>query len=134
MDKHTLEQLRTQLQSEHNRILAELKTIATPNRAMAGEWDATYPKFETEEAGSHALPTGRQGDREEQEDEVEEYEERIGATSSLESQMLAITHALQRIEHGTYGTCKTCHNPIPLDRLHANPAAEYDIDHEPANQ
>ena len=127
MDQHTLEQLRTQLQAEHDRIVAELKAIATPNREVPGEWSALYPKFETEESGSHS-------DRDEQEDQVEEYEERIGAASSLESQLLAITHALQRIEHHTYGVCKTCHNPIPLERLRANPAAEYDIEHEPADQ
>ena len=126
MDKHQLEQLQAQLQNEHDRILAELKAIATPRRNIEGEWDASYPKFETEEGGSHS-------DHEEQEDEVEEYEERIGAVSSLESQMLAITHALGRIEHGSYGVCETCHNPIPLDRLRANPAAEYDIEHEPKN-
>jgi RNA polymerase-binding transcription factor DksA len=124
MDIHTLEQLRVQLQSEHDRILSELKAIATPSFDVPGQWDASYPKFEEGESGSHS-------DRDDEEDEVEEYEERIGAKSSLASQLLAITHALQRIDHGTYGTCKTCHNPIPLERLHANPAAEHDIEHEP---
>lgn len=127
MDTHTLEQLRAQLQSEHDRILAELKAIATPSPAVPGQWNALYPKFEEGETGSHA-------DRDNEEDEVEEYEERIGAKSSLESQLLAITHALQRIEHHTYGTCRTCHNPIPLERLLANPAAEYDIEHEPEDR
>ena len=123
MDQNTVQQLKEQLQVEHERIVAELKTIATPNPNIAGGWEATYPKFETEESGSHA-------DRDGEEDEVEEYEERISAKSSLESQLLAITHALQRITHGTYGVCKTCHNPIPLERLRANPAAEYDIKHQ----
>lgn len=125
MEKQILEQLRAQLQSEHDRILAELKGIATPSADVPGQWDAAYPKFEAAESGSHA-------DRDNEEDEVEEYEERIGAKSSLASQLLAITHALQRIEHSTYGTCKICRNPIPLERLRANPAAEYDMAHEPA--
>ncbi|MBI3442635.1 MAG: TraR/DksA C4-type zinc finger protein [Candidatus Sungbacteria bacterium] len=124
MDISTLGQLRVQLQREHDRILAELKAIATPSASAPGQWDASYPKFEEEESGSHA-------DRDNEEDEVEEYEERIGAKSSLASQLLTITHALERIEHGAYGTCKRCHNPIPLERLLANPAAEYDIAHEP---
>lgn len=123
MDTHVLEQLRAQLQSEHDRILSELKEIATPSADVPGQWDAVYPKFETHESGSEA-------DRDDEEDEVEEYEERVGAKSSLASQLLAITHALQRIGHGTYGVCKTCRNPIPLERLNANPAAEYDIEHE----
>jgi len=123
MDTHVLEQLQTQLQSERDRILTELKAIATPNPDMPGQWDALYPKFEEEESGSHT-------DRDNEEDEVEEYEERIGAKSSLASQLLAITHALGRIDNETYGICKTCHNPIPLERLRANPAAEHDIEHE----
>ena len=131
MDKHTLQQLKNQLTEEHDRILAQLKIIATPSSTIAGEWDASYPKFESSESGSYAMPTGRQADREEQEDELEEYEERLGEKSSLASQLLSITHALQRMEHRTYGTCKVCRNLIPLERLHANPAAEYDIAHEP---
>lgn len=130
MDNQTLQQLRAQLQSEHDRILSELKGIATPSADVPGQWDAVYPKFETHESGSEAMPTGRQADRDDEEDEVEEYEERMGATSSLVSQLLAITHALQRMEHGMYGACKTCRNPIPLERLNANPAAEYDIGHD----
>lgn len=130
MDNQTLQRLRAQLQSEHDRILSELKEIATPSADVPGQWEAAYPKFEEGESSSHAMPVGRQADREDEEDEVEEYEERIGAKSSLASQLLAITHALQRIEHGTYGTCKTCRNPIPLERLNANPAAECDIEHE----
>lgn len=131
MDKQTVEKLRMQLHAEHDRILAELKAIATPSTDVPGQWDALYPKFETQETGSNAMPAGRQADRDDEEDEVEEYEERIGAKSSLASQLFAITHALQRIEHDTYGVCKTCRNPIPLERLHANPAAEYDMEHEP---
>ena len=125
MDTHALEQLRVQLQSEHNRILSELREIATPSVDVPGQWDASYPKFEETESGSHA-------DRDEEEDETEEYEERVGAKSSLASQLLAIIHALERMERGTYGVCKTCHNPIPMERLRANPAAEYDIEHETA--
>lgn len=123
MEKEVLEQLRAQLQSEHDRVLAELKAIATPSAKVPGQWDAMYPKFEEEESGSHA-------DRDDEEDEVEEYEERVGAKFSLASQLLATTHALERIAAGTYGVCKTCRNPIPLERLRANPAAEYDIVHE----
>lgn len=130
MDNQTLQQLQAQLQSEHDRILSELKEIATPSAGVPGQWDASYPKFEEGESGSQAMPTGRQADRDDEEDEVEEYEERIGAKASLASQLLAITHALQRMEHGTYGVCKTCRNPIPLERLNANPAAEYDIWHD----
>lgn len=125
MDQHTLDELRSALQNEHDRILGELKAIAIPDPDAPGRWNAVYPKFETQETGSEA-------DRDNEEDEVEEYEERVGAKSSLASQLLAITHALERIRQHTYGTCKTCRNPIPIERLRANPAAEYDMEHQPA--
>ena len=125
MDHQTLQQLHEHLRRERDRIFAELKEIATPNPAVAGEWDAIYPRFEVQKSGSEA-------DRDDEEDGVEEYEERVGAKSSLASQLLEITHALQRIEDGTYGICKHCRNPISLERLRANPAAEYDMKHEPA--
>jgi RNA polymerase-binding transcription factor DksA len=35
----------------------------------------------------------------------------------------AVTAALERIEQGTYGTCKTCGGAIPHDRLAAVPYA-----------
>ena len=33
-------------------------------------------------------------------------------------------------ESGTFGKCATCSQPIPLERLRANPAAEHDMPHE----
>jgi DnaK suppressor protein len=38
-------------------------------------------------------------------------------------QLLAVLEALQRIEHGTYGTCADCGSPIPDGRLDARPEA-----------
>jgi RNA polymerase-binding protein DksA len=44
-------------------------------------------------------------------------------------QILAdIDSALKRIEEGTYGTCVTCGQEIPLQRLEAYPAASLCID------
>jgi len=36
-----------------------------------------------------------------------------------------ISDALQRIEHGNYGTCLECEEPISVKRLHAVPWARY---------
>jgi DnaK suppressor protein len=38
-------------------------------------------------------------------------------------QLSAVTDALGRIEHGTYGTCADCGSPIPEGRLDARPEA-----------
>lgn len=39
-----------------------------------------------------------------------------------------VRHALQRIQHGTYGTCEDCGGPIGEERLDANPCARRCID------
>jgi len=123
MQQIILVELKKSLEEERDRLVADLKSIARPRPSVAGEWDTQFPKFEPVETGSHAS-------QDEEADEVEEYETRLAAEGSLETRLLAIMRALERIAHGTYGKCGTCSQPIPLERLRANPAAEYDIPHE----
>jgi sigma-B regulation protein RsbU (phosphoserine phosphatase) len=37
--------------------------------------------------------------------------------------------ALARIDHGTFGLCETCHEPIEADRLRADPLTRFCLDH-----
>jgi RNA polymerase-binding transcription factor DksA len=46
----------------------------------------------------------------------------IGAVRARET-LTDVQHALRRLENGTYGSCATCHLPIPLERLEAIPSA-----------
>jgi DnaK suppressor protein len=39
-------------------------------------------------------------------------------------ELAQVEHALQRLERGTYGDCVQCGEPIPLQRLRVQPAAE----------
>ena len=123
MDKNHLDEFKKSLEQERDRLTSELSSIAKPDPRMKGNWVADFPQMETGETGSHAS-------RDEEEDEVEEYEVALAAEHSLESRLLNVTRALHRIETNTYGTCPTCKKEIPLDRLAANPAAEYDIEHQ----
>jgi len=36
---------------------------------------------------------------------------------------------LEKMDEGVYGICEVCNEPIPLDRLKANPSARTDIEH-----
>lgn len=117
-----IHELKMALEKEHAYLALQLKSIAKPDPNMPGDWDAIHPQFEPEESGSHAS-------LEEEADEVEEYEVRLEAEHSLESQLLAVTHALQRIQNETYGVCGRCRKEIPAERLKANPAAEYCVKH-----
>jgi DnaK suppressor protein len=47
---------------------------------------------------------------------------------NAEQVIAEIDGALRRIESGTYGTCATCGNEIPVARLEANPWASLCID------
>ncbi len=122
MNENLYNEFTESLQREHNRLVSDLKQIATPDPRMKGDWDAVFPQFEAQETGSHTA-------REEEEDEVEEYEARIEAEHSLESRLLEVNRALERIQRGTYGKCLTCGKDIPLERLRANSAAAHDSEH-----
>ena len=116
MDQLTREKLKKALEDEQVRLIGELKSVARPGE-KPGEWEVQYPRFEAVETGAP----------DEEADEVEEYEARLATEQSLESRLLEVTHALERIALGTYGICLSCHKPIPPARLQANPAAARDI-------
>lgn len=123
MDTPIREEFKKLLVEERVRLTAALGDIASPDPKVRGNWNVTFPKFEEVESGaSSSLEEGA--------DEVEEYETRLGAEQSLESRLLAVSHALERIAKGTYGRCLTCGKEISLERLRANAAAAYDIEHE----
>ncbi len=123
MDEHHLNKFKKILEEERDRLIAELSSIAKKDPRMKDNWIADFPQMETGETGSHAS-------RDEEEDEVEEYEVRLEAEHSLESRLLHVTRALHRIEVGEYGMCATCKKEISMERLDANPAAEYDMEHQ----
>lgn len=123
MNQTILEELEKALRAEHDRLVGELKGFARPDSKVAGDWDALYPRFEANEGGSHAA-------QDEEADEVEEYEMRLATEESLETRLLEVNRALERVKLGSYGLCAKCRKPLSLERLRANPAAEYDIEHE----
>lgn len=124
MDQVTIHELKQTLEKEHDLLIAELKEIARPDPKIQGNWNANYPKFDQEEYGSH-------GSLETEADEVEEYEELLEAEHSLESRLLSITHALHRIQTNIYGMCPKCKKEISPERMRANPAAEFCVEHTP---
>ncbi|KIL41765.1 molecular chaperone DnaK [Gordoniibacillus kamchatkensis] len=55
----------------------------------------------------------------------------IALTESAEHQLEQVNTALENIEQGAYGICKTCGAPIGYDRLEAIPTTEYCKEHVP---
>lgn len=121
MNKETLNTLRATLEKEHETLVSELKLIAKPDPDMPGDWDAKFPAMDQSESG-HAKT-------EVLADEIEEYEVQLEAEHTLETRLLRVNQALDRIKNGTYGKCGKCGKDIPLERLQANPAADNCITH-----
>ena len=48
-----------------------------------------------------------------------------------ERRLRRIHEALQAMEDGEYGVCRTCHSPIPFERLEAVPETRYCVTHSP---
>lgn len=100
------------LQEELKIVEGELRELGFEN--SEGEWEATGDTLET------MSPTA---DSNEFADQLEEYGERRGETSTLQARWNEIKHALEKIENGKYGLCEVDNAPIEIERLEANPAA-----------
>ncbi|MCU0231038.1 MAG: SpoIIE family protein phosphatase [Acidobacteria bacterium] len=54
---------------------------------------------------------------------------RVGPRPDLAALLARIDEALGEIEGGTYGLCRTCHDPIETELLRADPLAQFCLDH-----
>lgn len=70
-------------------------------------------------AGGHLADAGS---------EMFERSRDLSIVEDLDSQIVEVDHAMQRIEHGTYGRCEACGREIGVDRLEARPAARFCLD------
>ena len=104
--KINLKQLRSSLESEQKRILAELEQL-----------NANVRPAEVRREGS---PFGK---REEEATESFELEKRLALEKQITEQLAEVEHALRKFEEGTYGSCDICGQPIDPARLEALPQA-----------
>jgi RNA polymerase-binding transcription factor DksA len=125
MDPRTISEFRELLEVERRRLTAELSAFASRDPKMRGDWDTAFP------AAAPGGSSSAHSAQEEQADLREEFETTIAQEQSLESRLDAVVRALERINQNAFGSCRACGQPIPLERLKANPAAEYDMVHQP---
>jgi RNA polymerase-binding transcription factor DksA len=107
----TIQTNKIKLEEEKKLLESELSSLGRLDKTT-GEWQATPEAQTAPEADENDLS-----------DRSENYEERSATTATLRARLDDITHALARIEDGTYGTCEVCGAQIEEDRLEANPAA-----------
>jgi RNA polymerase-binding transcription factor DksA len=101
------------LETEKTKLTEELQGIGRQINAD-GDWMATSSQDED----------GFRADKNENADNVEEFQENVAVLSTLEQQYEAVSKALDRIGDGSYGKCSNCGDEIKSARLDANPAAD----------
>lgn len=107
-----------QLTEELQRLIQELKSVGRINPENPADWEAVPPELDIMRA-----------DRNESADSIEGYEGNAAILNDLEIRYNEVKDALQRINDGTFGYCKTCNEPIEEKRLQANPAATLCLKH-----
>lgn len=117
MEHAQLQEFKTQLLELKAEIEKELAAVSEPDAGdhEPGSYRAKFPNFGEDnylDAGSDSP------------DEVQEYELNLSVTPQLESHLQKVNAALERIENGTYGKDINTGEPISVERLRANPAAE----------
>lgn len=105
--------MKEKLEEEKKMIENDLQSIGVKNSKNSAAWEASQKNVNDEEPS----------DRTETADAITNYESDVAIVSTLDTRLLEINDALERIEKGTYGTCKVCKRRIEEDRLEANPAA-----------
>lgn len=118
MNSRTLEQFKNKLNTEKAELEKELGNIGRRAPGTPGGWEATTGGMEVDSADENEVA-----------DKLEELEENSGIVNQLDTQLVEVNAALERIAQGTYGICEVCGKPMEIDRLEANPAARISIKH-----
>lgn len=109
MEQKQLEQFKKSLVEEKNRIEKELSEIGRKNPKVEGNFDVRFPQY------------GQSKDENAQ--EVTEFEKNKALEASLEKRLDEITEALKKIGKDGYGICQNCSSKIEELRLKAIPTA-----------
>lgn len=109
MEQKQLEQLKKSLVEEKKRIERELSEIGQRNPKTEGNFDIAFPQY-------------GQG-RDENAQEVTEFEKRKVLEASLEKRLAEINETVKKMEKDAYGLCQNCSKTIEEPRLKAMPTA-----------
>ena len=111
MDKKLIEELKEKLEANKNSIQKELESFATEDPNLKHNWDTKYPNRED-------------SDKDDEADEVQEYDNKLSVEYSLELKLKDVNNALEKITEGNYGICEKCGKEISEERLQACPEAK----------
>lgn len=112
-----MEELRERLETEKLDLEDEL---SSHGRILndAGDWEGASAGFE-----------GQESDPNDVADQIEELVTNVPLVAELEERHIAVTEALEKFDQGIYGICEVSGEPIPYDRLKADPAARTQLEY-----
>ncbi len=116
ISENTLAELKDKLLAEKARLAEELSSITRQNPEHPADWTVKNDEAESDVS-----------DKNDAGDAIEDLEENIAIATPLESQLKDVDDALARMDAGTYGHDENTNEPIPVERLEANPAARTNI-------
>ena len=114
LSHNELKELKAALEKERRDLEKELREHG---RKVAGNWQGTPEGFkETDSAPEDTA------------DRMEELAINVSLVEELERRLKDVVDALEKMSSNTYGICEKTGDPIPSDRLRANPAARVRLD------
>lgn len=111
VEQKLIDELKGKLEAEKKSVQTELESFAKEDKKLKDNWDTKYPNRED-------------GDKDEEADEVQEYDNALSLEYSLELKLKDVNNALEKIKKGTYGICENCGKKITEERLLACPEAK----------
>lgn len=109
LSKEFLEKIKVRLLAEKERLEHELAKIGTPSGKDNADFTTAWEDYGDKEDENAA--------------EVAAYGDSLGLEAALEPELKAVHEALERIDQGTYGVCKSCGQNINEARLEVRPQA-----------
>lgn len=106
-------QLKNNLEKEKTKLIKDLKSFASKDNKVKGNWLTRFPFFGI--SRSHS---------DENAEKIEEYENLLSVEHTLELRLKDINGALDKIKNNTYGICEKCKKEIELKRLKIVPEAK----------
>jgi len=110
MDKELAEELKSILELQKKSVQKELESFASEDPNLKHNWDTRYPNRED-------------GDKDDEADEVQEYDNMLSLEHSLEFKLKNVNIALEKMAEGKYGICEKCGKEIEKERLKVAPEA-----------
>ena len=120
MEKKQMDEYRATLEAEKDSLEEELASHGrdVPVNGAHEDWEGSTGGLEGEEP-----------DPSDAADKIEEFITNVPLVEELEKRYKDVMRALKKMGDSAYGPCEVCGEPIPRDRLEANPAARACIKH-----